>query len=249
MTPPLTLAAIRFSDDVPAMRRFLEALGLAAVSTRGEGWAVLEAGAGQVWLHDAAGSTVGAPAGCTALTGEIADADAYAQQLEAQGLEPSIIDEAFARSVEVTDPLGRRLAFNAGDSDGYGYTPHDAEPDKRITVSMCRFTDPQGDYAHFAETLGLRREGEPNRWYVPYTAGTGILGLHHDDGSDALPDDGTSPMVTLGLTTSMPLDEVQGRLREGGYDAGKVVTEDFGSRVESTDPDGQPLQIHAAAQS
>lgn len=247
MTPPLTLAAIRFTDDVPAMRRFLEALGLATTSTRGDGWAVLAAGAGEVWLHEAKTSTTGAQSGVTELTGDVADLDAYAARLQERGLDHSIVDEAYARTLEVRDPHGRTLVLHDRDPEQYGYQQHPANSDPRTSVSMCRFTDPQGDYVGFADALGLAREGDPNEWYVPYTAGTGILGLHHDDGTHGLPDDGSGPPVTLGLTTGMSLEEVQQRLRDGGYDARRIVTEDFGSRVETTDPDGQSLQIHAAA--
>lgn len=246
MTTPLTLAAIRFSDDVPAMRRFLETLGLATVSTRGDGWAVLRAAAGEIWLHAARTSNEGTQSGVTELSGDVADLDAFAAHLKGQGVAFSIIDEAYARTIEMIDPHGRTLALHDRDPEQYGYQQHPDTSDDRTMVSICRFTDPRGSYVAFAETLGLKRAGEPNGWYVPYTAGTGILGLHHDDGTTALPDDGTGPIVSLGLTTTMPLQEVQNRLRDGGYDAGKVVTEDFGSRIETTDPDGQPLQIHAA---
>lgn len=241
----LTLAAIRFTDDIPAMRRFLETLGLAASTSYGTGMDVLRAGAGEVWLHRATGSAIGAPAGCTQLTGRTADVDGLHSALEAAGYETTVIDESYARVVEVTDPSKAILSFN-GQGDGYGATEHEAAPDERVAVSLCRFTDPQGPYGEFAEALGLQRQGEPNEWYVPYSAGGGILGLHHDDGSHDLPGAELGGAVLIGLNTSIPLEDIQQRLRDGGYPVGEIVREDFGSFVETTDPDGRPLQIHAA---
>lgn len=245
MTTPLTLAAIRFTDDVPAMRRFLEALGLATTSTRGDGWAVLATGAGQVWLHSAATSDSGAGAGTTELTGEVDDLESSAQHLKDDGLSCSIVDEAYARTLEVTDPRGDTLVLHDHDPEHYGYDQHAGAPDTRLSLSACLFTDPQGAYAGFAQALGLQRQTDPNEWYVPYSAGAGILGLHHDDGTHTPDKPGTGPTVALGFTTAAPLEELQQRLRDAGYDAGQIVTEDFGSRIELTDPDGQHLEIHA----
>lgn len=244
MTSALTIAGIRFSDDVPAMRRYLEAIGLATTTTRGEDWAVLRAGAGQIWLHSAASSDIGAPPGSTGFSGQIDDVEALAAAAVAAGFPASVVDEAFGRSVEITDPLGARVTVH-DHSDDYGYQQHDARPDPGITVSLCRFTDPQGAYAGFAEALGLRREGEPNEFYVPYSAGAGILGLHHDDGSARLAPTPEAE-VTLGLTATTPLEQVQQRLRDAGYAPGEIVTEEHGAHLPTTDPDGVELIVHAA---
>lgn len=244
MTPALTIAGIRFTDDVPAMRRFLEAIGLATTTTRGEDWAVLRAGAGQVWLHSAASSDIGAPAGSTGLTGETADVEALAAALTEAGFTASVLDEAFGRSVEITDPLGAVVTVQ-DHGDDYGYQQHPARPDPGIAVSLCRFTDPQGAYAGFAEALGLRREGEPNPFYVPYSAGDGILGLHHDDGSTR-PAPAPEAAVALGLTVTTPLEQIRQRLRDAGFAPGEIVTEEFGSHLPIIDPDGIELLVHAA---
>ncbi len=59
ITTPVTMAGIRFTDDVARMRAYLEALGLSAGITRSTtqaDWAAMHAGAGQVLLHSAATS-------------------------------------------------------------------------------------------------------------------------------------------------------------------------------------------------
>ncbi|YAL82820.1 hypothetical protein ACMYYO_12975 [Dermacoccaceae bacterium W4C1] len=243
--PGLTLAAIRFTDDIPAMRRFLETLGLATVRSWGEGMDVLASGGGEVWLHAAKDSATGAPAGSTFLTGHVQDATALREQLTGAGYDADLVDEAYAVTVEVTDPLGDRIVINDR-GDGYGAQAHEQNPDARTTVSLCRFTDPQGEYVGFVEALGLQREGDPNEWYVPYSAGAGTVGLHWREEDLDLPGEELGGAISLGLLTSIPLTELQDRLTKAGYPAGEIITEEFGSRIETTDPDGRHLQIHAA---
>ncbi|WP_454294318.1 VOC family protein [Salana multivorans] len=241
----LTLAAIRFTDDLSTMQRFLEAAGLATIGSWGAGMSVLAAGEGQVWLHTAATSDQGAPAGCTQLTGTVDDPDALRERLTAAGYDATIVDEAYARTVEVVDPLGERIVLN-DNADSYGSRALPGSPDPATVVSMCRFADPEGPYGAFAEALGLERQGDLNRWYVPYTAGRGTLGVHTTEGAAPLPGAELGGGVSLGLTTTRPLAEIQTRLAEAGFDGGTIVTEEFGSYLETVDPDGQPFLIHAA---
>lgn len=242
----LTLAAIRFTDDVPAMCRFLEALGLSTVETRGEGWARLTSRGGEVWLHSAADSDLGAPAGSTALTGEVAAVDATTQALETAGITVSVVDEAYGRSLEVTDPQGDILVLQESSADGYGYDREAGAPDPRVSLDAVHYCDPQGPYAQFAQDLGLHRIGEANEWFVPYSAGRGSLGLHRPGSADDVAGLNGRTAAQLGLFSSAPLAELQERLRTAGFDAGTIVTESFGDRIETTDPDGCHLEIHQA---
>lgn len=248
MTTPdptaLTVAAIRFTDDVPRMRTFLETLGLSVGTTSGSDWAVLQAGAGQVWLHSAATSDGGHDTGTTLLTGEVADLDAFAHRLRDHRLSPVVVDEAFGRSLEVTDPLGSTVVVNERQRDTYGYESHQPQPDPRVTVSVCRFTDPTGGYVGFVEALGLRPDGPGDEWYAPFTSGDGVVGLHHDDGTHRLGSDPSDAAVALNLLVDGNLSDVQARLVAAGHEPGRIVIESFGSHLETTDPDGQPLQIH-----
>lgn len=84
----ITVQAIRFSDDMAAMRALLEQLGLVAVVSSPQ-WAVMRSGSGDVLLHGTVNAANGAPAGSTELTFETDDLDAVAVRF---GVAP--VDEA-----------------------------------------------------------------------------------------------------------------------------------------------------------
>ena len=73
---------IRFTADLAAHRRYLEALGATRVTTA-PGWEVYALGSGHLALHAASEEQ---PAGRTALAWEVADLDAWAEQARAAGL-------------------------------------------------------------------------------------------------------------------------------------------------------------------
>ena len=177
LTTPITtaiiLAGIRFTDDVARMRAYLEALGLSAGITRSTtqpDWAAMHAGAGQVLLHSADTSEHGMPSGTTLLTGETPDVTELSGILEQRGLSTTVIDEAYARSLEVTDPLGAVVVVNESQTDTYGYETQRPEPDPGVEVVLSRFTDPTGPYVGFARALGLRPRGEASDRYAAYSA-------------------------------------------------------------------------------
>jgi hypothetical protein len=77
---------LRFTDNVQAMRAFLETLGLRSrIEAERGGWVDMVAGRGMVALHDAASSSTGAKAGDTSLSFEADDIDELKQRLEAAG--------------------------------------------------------------------------------------------------------------------------------------------------------------------
>ena len=246
-TTPITLAGIRFTDDVARMRAYLEALGLSAGITRSTAqadWAAMHAGAGQVLLHSAATSDHRMPSGTTLLTGETPDVAELAGMLKHRGLGTTLVDEAYARSLEVIDPLGAVVVVNETQTDTYGYDTQRPEPDPGVEVVLSRFTEPAGPYADFALALGLRPQGEPSDRYAAYGAGHGVIGLHHDDGSTGLGGPGPHARVALGFCTTGHLEQLQERLSVAGFEPGTIVVADFGSRIETVDPDGQHVEIH-----
>lgn len=161
----MTVQAIRFSDDVPAMQRFLETLGLAASVTSDE-WAVMESGSGQVLLHGTANATSGAQSGWTQLTFETDDLDSVAAEF---GVTP--VDEAWGRSLFVTHPLGAEVTINETQTDHYGYQQHEAHPDPAVAVVPVRFTDPQGPYAPFLALSDFAPRVRVTTWRSSPTAG------------------------------------------------------------------------------
>ncbi|MEO6996475.1 MAG: hypothetical protein ABI112_00140 [Terracoccus sp.] len=143
------------------------------------------------------------PSGTTLLTGEAPDVTQLCGILQQRGLSTTVVDEAYARSLEVTDPLGAVVVVNETQTDTYGYEAQRPEPDPGVEVVLSRFTDPAG-------------LGGP----------------------------GPKARVALGFYTTRDLEPLQERLSEAGFDPGTIVSADFGSRIETLDPDGQRVEIH-----
>lgn len=243
MSSKFTVAAIRFTDDVDSMRSFLELLGLSPRVTAG-GWADMRAGNGAVWVHDRESAAEPQPNGATCLSGEVTDLDALADRLRDAGLTPMVLDEAFGRSVTVIDPMGAEVLIQERQTDFYGYNKHAPQPDERLVVAPVRFTEPSGPYVPFLMALGLRQEGHADEWYASYV-GDGQIGLHHDDGTNDALQTGNGATVHLTFITSEDLEHLASRLEAAGHPA-TITRDEFVSFVEVTDPDGHPVQIHAA---
>ena len=115
---------IRFSDDVAAMRRFCEALGLTAdIASEGGGWVTFTAPAGGAALHDAASSDGGYAPGTTELSFEY---DGPLEELEARlhaagFADAHVVDESYGRDLVVTDPDGVTVIVNEVQHDLHGY--------------------------------------------------------------------------------------------------------------------------------
>jgi len=116
---------VRFTDDVAAMRRFLEALGLRPrIASDNGGWVdFLTKESGGAALHEAATATSGYNAGETSLSFESEEPlEAVRDRLHAAGFaDAHIIDEAYGRTLVVTDPDGVRVSVDEVQDDLYGY--------------------------------------------------------------------------------------------------------------------------------
>ena len=116
---------VRFTNDVAAMRRFLEALGLKPrIASDSGGWVDFTTEeSGCAALHDAATSASGAAAGETTLSFETAEPlEAVRDRLHAAGFaDATVVDEAYGRSLQVTDPDGVRVTVDEVQQDLYGY--------------------------------------------------------------------------------------------------------------------------------
>jgi hypothetical protein len=116
---------VRFTNDIAAMRRFLEALGLRPRITGDSGtWVDFTAPpTGMVGLHDAAAAVTEYTAAQTSLSFE---ADEPLEPLrdrliEAGYADAHIVDEAFGRTLFVTDPDGVWVAIDGTQTDLHGY--------------------------------------------------------------------------------------------------------------------------------
>lgn len=245
---------VRFSADVARMQQFLENIGLRPrIEAQRGGWVDLIADSGMVALHDAATSAMGAKPGQTCLSFEANDIDALATQLRDAGVpDVTVFDEAYGRVLSCTDPLGDPIWVDGRTDDLYGYRAHaESRPDAGLSVVPVRFTDPQGPYGGWLESLGLARLGDPNGSYVRYDAGDGkhgYVGVHHlyTESEAELPIVPGRGAVHLTFATNEPLVVVADRLVQAGHEDAQVIVEEFGSMLTVTDPDGQDVQVHEA---
>ncbi|MEV6412835.1 VOC family protein [Kribbella sp. NPDC051718] len=211
----VVIRTLRFSNDVQAMRAFLETLGLRSrIESESGIWIDMVAGRGMIALHDAARSDTGGEPGQTRLTFEADDIDELLERLVAAGFEDaSIFDEAFGRVLTATGPDGVGLWIDERPKDLYGYKLHAAHPDTRWSVTPMLGASDQVGWERLLDILG----GD-NPELARFRAG----------GSD----------VQIELTTSENLDEVAERLAATGY---RVEKADGGLAV--VDPDGQTVRV------
>ena len=110
--------AIRFARDLRACERFYALLGLSVDATqRDGGWMELAAAGGVLALHGYAEGEDVPPVELAFLAEEPLEG-LHAKLIDA-GFEPVIIDEAFGRSLRVTDPEGLRIQINENDRELY----------------------------------------------------------------------------------------------------------------------------------
>lgn len=113
---------IRYTDDIEAMVRFYVALGLVLNTvSRAGGWVDLTAAGGLVGLHVASRTEPATTSGRCELSFDSDERlDDVVARLHAAGYaDAHIIDEAFGRSLRVTDPDGVPLQVNESDPSLY----------------------------------------------------------------------------------------------------------------------------------
>lgn len=218
----VVIRTLRFTNEVQAMRAFLETLGLRSrIESESGIWIDMVAGRGMIALHDAARSDTGGEPGQTRLTFEADDIDELLDRLVAAGFEDaSIFDEAFGRVLTANGPDGTRLWIDERPKDLYGYKLHDAHPDSRWSVTPVLAVSDRAGWERLMDTLG----GD-NPELARFRVGAEVPGAG-------------GPEVQLELTTTESLDEVAERLAATGYSAERV---DGGLSV--VDPDGQTLRV------
>lgn len=248
----IVVRPVRFTDRLPEMKHFLEVIGLRPwIVAGGGGWADMSCAAGRVALHDASSDSGGLP-GQTTLSFEADDIIVLARQLTGAGVpDVTVYDEAYGRVLTCRDPVGATVAIDERATDLYGYQWRaEADVEQSLRVMPVRFADPAGPYGGFLRALGLRPAGEVNPYYVNFLAADGSqgqVGVHYVFG-EALPIVASEgqPAVQLTFESAEPLEQLAARLAAAGYEPG-IRSEDFGSLLHVTDPDGQEVQVHPPA--
>ncbi|HEU4948988.1 MAG TPA: VOC family protein [Kribbella sp.] len=219
MSNQVVLRPLRFTADVPAMRRFLEMLGLRSrVESERGGWVDMVAGRGMAALHDAASSEAGERPGVTRLSFEADDIGELAQRLQDAGYhDVTTWDEAYGRVLSVTAPDATAIWVDERSDDLYGYRQHAARPDERWCVTPDLQVRDRAGWQRFLATLGgdsadlaMYRDGSP---------GAGLV-------------------VRLAFRTTESTAEVVQRLTAAGHEPEETAT-----GLVVADPDGQLVTV------
>jgi hypothetical protein len=214
----ILIRPLRFTADVPAMRTFLETLGLRSrIESERGGWVDMIGGWGMVALHDSAHTASGAQAGETTLSFEADDIDELKDRLIAAGYQDATIwDEAYGRVLSVTPSGDVQIWFDERTKDLYGYKLHDAHPDSRWSVKPKLTGVDETEWERFLAVLG------------------GGQTVYYGSPADAF-------AVRLDLVTTEDLTAVAKRLEASGYKADRGE-----DRITIVDPDGQTVVVHGS---
>jgi hypothetical protein len=214
----VVIRPLRFTADVPAMRAFLETLGLRSrIESERGGWVDMVAGRGMVALHDSAASSTGGQAGETRLAFEADDIDELKARFDAAGYQDAtVFDEAFGRVFSVVGPENTTIWVDERSKDLYGYKLNDAQPDPRWSVTPQFRVGDQTAWLQFLELLGgdsaaLVRFGPP----------------------------AAELEVQLEFGTTESLADVAQRLTTAGYQPQQAE-----GALTILDPDGQTVRVH-----
>jgi hypothetical protein len=222
----VVIRPLRFTADVPAMRAFLETLGLRSrIESERGGWVDMVAGRGMVALHDSATSSTSGRAGETSLAFEADDVDELQARLDqarsdaAGDQDATVFDEAFGRVLSMVGPENTPIWIDERSKDLYGYKLNDAQPDRRWSVTPQLGVGDQSAWSRFLEFLG----GD-NAELVRFGPGAGEL------------------EVRLEFGTTESLADVAQRLTAAGHPSRQAE-----GVLTVTDPDGQTVRVHAAS--
>ena len=249
----LLVQPVRCTDHLSDMRRFLEAIGLRALSTSGRGWSGTGRG-GRVALHWAGSS--GAQPGQTRLGFESDDVDALAARLaDSAVLHITISDEPHGRVLTCQDPLGDIVAVNeaaVGERTSYPRESQLKSQDRPsdIVVMPVRFTDPAGPYRSFLRALGMDQAVKVSPYHLDFsTAGAhGQVRLHFVYSDDPpVVSGGQAAAVQLYFESTGALTDIAARLSAAGFEPALSSERYGGAVLQVTDPDGQLVEVGSVA--
>ncbi|GAA1157650.1 hypothetical protein [Ornithinicoccus hortensis] len=170
----ITARPIRFTDDLPAWRELLGAVGATTVSDA-DGWTVYAVGSGRLALHAASEEW---PNGLTTLGFEVDDLDAWAASAAEAGA-PVVVGEA---------AHGRAGTVTAGDGTTFTVDPaetarDEAPADPALMVLPIWYTPQSEEARRILGTLGIRERitGDNGVWTDLTCDGGGLVAVHRAD--------------------------------------------------------------------
>lgn len=112
-----------------------------------------------------------------------------------------------------------------------------------MKILGVRFLTDMASARSFYAALGLELpEGDATAEWQELGTDGGILALHACG-----PEDGELPDLQFCLKSDEPLEQIQSRLTEAGFDPGTISDEDFGRALRVCDPEGLHIQIDEGA--
>lgn len=212
---------IRFTDDLGAHRRYLEALGATRVTTA-PGWEVYALGSGRLALHAASAEQ---PAG-DALGWETADLHAWAEQARAAGLAFEVGETDHGVAATVTAPDGTTFTV-----DPAAEAEQPAPTDTALSVLPIWYTTREAVEGARQVLRGLgaiqRVTAETDVWTDFRCPAGGLAAVHASD-------DG--PGVELGFEFDGDVETLIPVLAEAGVEA-VLIDETYSRTLQLPDPD------------
>lgn len=255
MIRPYVIWPLRFSPNAPAMIDFYTRLGLHKSFSHDNGtFATFHGRSGTLGVHDALSTESGVVAQHTALNFATDDIELAAEELAAMGHTVKVWDETYGKQGVVDSRDGRVIGLNEDSQEdlygGYRTHPADSAPTLDV-VAVCVTPEMKAEAAWFA-SFGFVAPSYDDPWWIGLRAGerSGVIGVHagQTEASDLRDSDddlfGPVYEVRIGFETHEPLDVLDVRLRESGFDTA-LVTDDA-PHLELTDPDGERIEIHPA---
>ncbi|GAA2760025.1 VOC family protein [Actinopolymorpha rutila] len=109
-----------------------------------------------------------------------------------------------------------------------------------ISAAPIRFTANIDEMRRFLELLGFEahivseRKSPPNLTWVEMRGDVSIIGLHGADREESY----------VMFDTDEPLEALQARLQEAGFNDARITDEAWGRMLEVTDPQGESVQVN-----
>lgn len=224
----LVARPIRFTADLGAHRRYLQALGATRVTTA-PGWEVFALGSGRVALHAASNDQ---PSARTILAWEVPDLQAWAAEAKAAGLEFVIGETNHGIAATVTAPDGTTFTVDPAPT-----AEEPAPSEDSLSVLPIWYTEPTDVAAASQVLTGLgavqRITADNDVWTDFVCPGGGLVAVHAAD---------TGPGVELGFEFDGDVESLIPVLREAGVEP-VLIDETYSRTLQIPDPDREGAML------